>query len=282
VKITSQIQTNMLSVPLQRSSLFALALFLLSTAVNFGAVSAATNEAGIAFLKENKDKPGVISLVPVLHFSRFGLQYKVLESGTGLVHPKVDADIKVFYEGRLIDGTIFNSYKDGEPAVLKPQDFILGWIRALQLMVVGDKWELYIPCEEAFGDRGSPQEGIPEGEVVIFVLELVDIFDDGTNTVIATRCSIDAKAEEDDKCNEKEREYIAKVKTWYADDDDLKIRSEHERLYYIKSKEKMSGDLLEWARRRYNILNQFVAKIDKKLAEEKGKEEAFEKIEAEL
>jgi len=272
----------MLSVPLQRSSLFALALFLLSTAVNFGAVSASTNKAGVAFLKENKDKPGVISLPPILHFSQFGLQYKVLESGTGLVHPKVDTDIKVFYEGRLIDGTIFNSYKGADPAVLKPQEFLLGWTRALQNMVVGDKWELYIPCEEAFGDKGSPQDGIPEGEVVIFVLELVDILDDGTNTVIATRCSVDAKAEEDDKCNEKEREYIAKVKTWYADDDDLKVRSEFERLHHIIRKGNMSLDLLEWARRRQNILKQFVAKIDKKLAEEKAKEEAEEKTEAEL
>jgi FKBP-type peptidyl-prolyl cis-trans isomerase len=267
----------MFSIPLQRSSIFALAVFLLSTAVNFGAVSAVTNEAGIAFLKENKDKPGVISLPPVLHFSRFGLQYKVLKSGEGLVNPLVDADVKVFYEGRLLDGTIFNSLLDGEPAVLQPKDFLLGWTRALQQMVVGDKWELYIPCEEAFGDKGSPPDGIPEGDVVIFTLELVDIFDhDGTKTVLAMKCSIDSKAEEDDKCNEKEREYIAKVQTWYDEDDDLKLTSEFERIRTMTTKGDLSGDLQEWARRRHNILKQFNTKMEKKLAE------AEEKAEAEL
>ena len=125
-------------------------------------------EAGLAFLAENKDKPGVITLPS-------GLQYKVLEEGPGMEHPKVGTPCECHYAGRLLDGTEFDSsYKRGQPTTFAPNQVIKGWTEAMQLMVVGDKWEMYIPMELAYGPNGKPPK-IPAAATLIFVMEIVKI-----------------------------------------------------------------------------------------------------------
>jgi len=109
-------------------------------------------EAGLAFLEANKGKPGVIELLS-------GLQYKVLVPGEGKDHPTKDSPCFCHYEGRIAqnypDGAKFDSsYDRGEPAKFAPNQVIKGWTEAMQMMVEGDKWELYIPARLAYGARG--------------------------------------------------------------------------------------------------------------------------------
>lgn len=123
--------------------------------------------AGNDFLMENRNKEGVICLPS-------GLQYKVLIEGEGQKPKKTDK-VMVNYEGRLIDGTIFDSSaKHGnQPASFKVNQVIKGWTEALCLMPLGSKWELYIPYTLAYGERESGQ--IPPYSALIFEVELVGI-----------------------------------------------------------------------------------------------------------
>ena len=124
-------------------------------------------EAGKAFLAENAKKDSVITLPS-------GLQYKELVTGNGEV-PKATDRVLVNYEGRLIDGTVFDaSKKHGDkPAELKPSQVIKGWTEAITMMHVGSKWELYIPYELAYGDRNTGS--IKPYSALIFTVELVGI-----------------------------------------------------------------------------------------------------------
>merc|ERR1719183_2840470 len=125
-------------------------------------------EAGKAFLEANKSKDGVITLPS-------GLQYRVMEEGPGLEHPTVDSPCECHYAGRLLDGTEFDSsYKRGTPTTFAPNQVIKGWTEAMQLMVVGDKWEMYIPMELAYGPGGKPPK-IPAAATLIFIMEIVKI-----------------------------------------------------------------------------------------------------------
>lgn len=128
---------------------------------------AAQTEKGRAFLAENAKKEGVICLPS-------GLQYKVLKQGDGIVPQKTDK-VKVHYEGRLIDGTVFDaSSKHGtEPATFRPDQVIKGWTEALTMMPVGSKWQLFIPQELGYGERAAGQ--IPPYSTLIFDVELVGI-----------------------------------------------------------------------------------------------------------
>lgn len=128
---------------------------------------AAQTAKGRAFLEENAKKEGVICLPS-------GLQYKVLKQGDGMVPQKTDK-VKVHYEGRLIDGTVFDaSSKHGtEPASFRPDQVIKGWTEALTMMPVGSKWQLFIPQELGYGERAAGQ--IPPYSTLIFDVELVDI-----------------------------------------------------------------------------------------------------------
>ena len=123
--------------------------------------------AGRAFLAENKTKDGVIT-------TPSGLQYKVLVQGDGEVPQKTDK-VKVHYEGRLIDGTVFDaSSKHGtEPSSFRADQVIKGWTEALTMMPVGSKWQLFIPQELAYGERAAGQ--IPPYSTLIFDVELVGI-----------------------------------------------------------------------------------------------------------
>merc|ERR1712129_258315 len=100
---------------------------------------AGTDERGKKFLEEKANEEGVISLAS-------GLLYKVLKKGEGLHHPTKASPCECHYAGTLIDGTEFDSsYKRGQPTTFAPKQVIKGWTEAMQLMVEGDKWEMYIP-----------------------------------------------------------------------------------------------------------------------------------------
>ena len=124
-------------------------------------------DAGKAFLAENAKKDSVVTLPS-------GLQYKVLVEGNGEV-PKATDKVLVNYEGRLIDGTVFDaSKKHGDkPAEFKPSQVIKGWTEALTMMPVGSKWQLYIPYELAYGERNTGS--IKPFSTLIFDVELVGI-----------------------------------------------------------------------------------------------------------
>ncbi len=123
--------------------------------------------AGDAFLAENKTKPGVM-------VTATGLQYKVIEPGTGK-HPEPSSTVVVNYRGTLIDGTEFDSsYKRGTPATFPVNGVIKGWQEGIPLMKEGAKWELYIPSDLAYGPGGSPG-GIGPNSTLIFQVELLEI-----------------------------------------------------------------------------------------------------------
>ena len=127
----------------------------------------AAKEAGEQFLNDNKSKEGVVTL-------ESGLQYKVISTGNGAI-PKSSDTVKCHYEGRLINGAVFDSsIRRGEPAEFQVNGVIAGWVEALQLMPVGSKWQLYIPSDLAYGPHGAGQ-AIGPNETLIFDIELLDI-----------------------------------------------------------------------------------------------------------
>lgn len=136
--------------------------------------SAAALNAGNAFLAKNAAAAGV-------HVTHSGLQYRILRSGsaTGL-RPKPADEVKVNYEGKLLDGEVFDSsYARGMPAVMTVRDLVPGWVEALQLMRPGDEWLLYVPAKMGYGDKGAGP--IPPGSVLVFKLELIDVLPDASS-----------------------------------------------------------------------------------------------------
>ena len=124
-------------------------------------------KAADKFLAENKKKKGV-------KVTASGLQYKVIKQGKGK-KPTVKDTVKVHYKGTLLNGQEFDSsYKRKEPAVFKVGQVISGWQEALQLMNVGSTYEIYLPPDLAYGDRGAPPV-IEPGSMLIFQVELLDI-----------------------------------------------------------------------------------------------------------
>ena len=119
------------------------------------------------FLVENAKKEGVKTTAS-------GLQYKVIKSGTGAT-PKPTDTVKVHYHGTLTDGTVFDSSVERGQSISFPVNRVIkGWVEALQLMKVGDKWKLFIPAKLAYGEQ-SPGAGIPPNSVLIFEVELLGI-----------------------------------------------------------------------------------------------------------
>ena len=119
------------------------------------------------FLAANKKKEGVVTLPS-------GLQYKIIKKGTGK-SPKATDSVTVNYRGTLIDGTEFDSsYKRGQPATFKVNAVIPGWTEALQLMKEGAKWQLVIPSNLAYGERGAG-EMIGPNAVLVFDVELISV-----------------------------------------------------------------------------------------------------------
>jgi FKBP-type peptidyl-prolyl cis-trans isomerase FklB len=122
--------------------------------------------AGEKFLAANAKKAGVKTLAG-------GVQYKVLKEGTGAI-PSDTSLVKVHYEGRLINDTIFDSsYKRGEPATFRANQVIKGWTEALTHMPAGSVWEVYIPQELGYGERA--QRNIDPFSALIFKIELLEV-----------------------------------------------------------------------------------------------------------
>jgi FKBP-type peptidyl-prolyl cis-trans isomerase FklB len=127
----------------------------------------AKRKEGEAFCATNKTKEGVKVLPD-------GLQYRVLKEGSG-AKPTANDTVTVNYRGTLISGKEFDSsYKRGQPATFPVGGVIKGWTEALQLMMVGSKWQLVIPSDLAYGDRGAGPD-IGPGETLIFEVELLSI-----------------------------------------------------------------------------------------------------------
>ena len=124
-------------------------------------------EEGKKFLAENQKKEGIKTLPS-------GLQYKVMTEGSGKT-PQATDTVTVNYRGTLIDGTEFDSsYKRGQPASFKVNGVIKGWTEALQLMKEGSKWQLFIPHDLAYGERGAGRT-LPPGSTLIFEVELISV-----------------------------------------------------------------------------------------------------------
>jgi FKBP-type peptidyl-prolyl cis-trans isomerase FklB len=129
--------------------------------------AAAAKKQGEAFLASNKTKPGVVTTAS-------GLQYIVLKEGTG-PKPTLSDKVKCDYEGRLIDGTIFDSsIKQGKPIEFAVNGVIAGWTEALQLMNTGSKYRLFIPSNLAYGDQQMGAD-IKPGSTLIFDVDLIEI-----------------------------------------------------------------------------------------------------------
>ncbi|MEK6250223.1 MAG: FKBP-type peptidyl-prolyl cis-trans isomerase [Planctomycetales bacterium] len=127
----------------------------------------AAQEQGSTFLKTNKSKQGVA-------VTDSGLQYKVIEGGKGS-QPKGNDSVTVHYRGTRLDGTVFDSsYDRNQPVTFQVDRVIPGWTEALQLMREGDKWELYIPSDLAYGTHGAGAE-IGPNETLVFEVELIKV-----------------------------------------------------------------------------------------------------------
>ena len=123
---------------------------------------------GEKFLKENAKKPGVKTLPD-------GLQYKVIKNGGG-ISPSKASTVVVEYEGKLIDGTVFDSTAKntgGKPVSLGVSSVMRGWSEALQMMKKGAEWEIYVPYELGYGEQG--EGNVPPFAVMVFRLKLVDV-----------------------------------------------------------------------------------------------------------
>jgi FKBP-type peptidyl-prolyl cis-trans isomerase FklB len=129
--------------------------------------AAVAKKQGEAFLSSNKTKPGVVTTAS-------GLQYLVLKEGTG-PKPTISDKVKCDYEGRLIDGTVFDSsIKQGKPIEFAVNGVIAGWTEALQLMNTGSKYRLFIPSNLAYGDQQMGSD-IKPGSTLIFDVDLIEI-----------------------------------------------------------------------------------------------------------
>jgi len=122
---------------------------------------------GEKFLEENKDEEGVVVLPS-------GLQYQVLEEGTGPKPEETDV-VRVYYKGSFVDGSVFEETSEGEPVTFPVNRFIRGWTEALQLMNVGSKWRLFIPYDLAYGTQYQQGSPILPYSTLIFEIELLGI-----------------------------------------------------------------------------------------------------------
>ncbi|MEH6577964.1 MAG: FKBP-type peptidyl-prolyl cis-trans isomerase [Amphritea sp.] len=144
-----------------------IAFLLIKKSAKNKQLAAENIKAGSAFLAENAKDPQVVA-------TDSGLQYKVLQPGTGEQHPKATDKVKVHYHGMLIDGRVFDSSVDrGEPISFGLNQVIKGWTEGVQLMVVGEKRRLFIPSELAYGQSSAGI--ITPGSTLVFDVELLAI-----------------------------------------------------------------------------------------------------------
>ncbi|MFG1490582.1 FKBP-type peptidyl-prolyl cis-trans isomerase [Oceanospirillum sp. HFRX-1_2] len=144
-----------------------IALFIFKRLTDDRKTVAENVQEGQAFLASNAQEEGVVT-------TDSGLQYKVLQKGTGEQHPKATDRVKVHYHGTLLNGTVFDSSVDrGQPIDFGLNQVIPGWTEGVQLMVEGEKTRFYIPSQLAYGNRSVGR--IPAGSVLIFDVELIKI-----------------------------------------------------------------------------------------------------------
>merc|ERR1711907_80278 len=128
----------------------------------------ATNAAGKEYLAKKATEEGVVSLPS-------GLLYKVVKTSDSNKSPTANSPCECHYRGTLVDGTEFDSsYKRGKPTTFAPNQVIKGWTEAMQLMTEGEKWELYIPSELAYGERDRGKF-IKAGDALVFEIEILKI-----------------------------------------------------------------------------------------------------------
>ena len=126
---------------------------------------------GAMFQEEFRQQEGVKEL-------KGGLLYKVEAEGTGKT-PKLSDRVKVKYEGRHVDGRVFDKSKGEEPQEFRVDRTVAGWQEVLPLMREGDKWEVVVPSHLAYGAKGSPYGNIGANETLVFTIELVDVMEPG-------------------------------------------------------------------------------------------------------
>jgi len=145
----------------------ALAIFIVQRMTSGGGNAEANIKLGAEFLAKNAQNQGVKT-------TPSGLQYLILNAGSGTLHPTASDRVTVHYHGTMIDGTVFDSSVDrGEPIAFGLNQVIKGWTEGVQLMVVGEKTRFYIPSVLAYGNRSAGK--IPAGSTLIFEVELLGI-----------------------------------------------------------------------------------------------------------
>ena len=140
---------------------------------------APASDAGKAFLAQNAHAGGV-------HVTRLGpaIPHPAVNGPVSGLRPKPADEVKVNYEGKLLDGEVFDSsYQRGTPVVMTVRELVPGWVEALQLMRPGDEWLLYVPPSLGYGDKGAGP--IPPNSVLVFKLELIDVAPDPSSAAKA-------------------------------------------------------------------------------------------------
>jgi FKBP-type peptidyl-prolyl cis-trans isomerase FklB len=134
----------------------------------FDKLSTENKAKSARFMADNKAKKGIVALPS-------GVQYRIIEDGTGTKHPTAQSEVTVHYRGSLSNGLEFDSsFARGEPVKFKVGDVIKGWQEVLPLMRVGDHWQVFVPPELAYGERGQPPR-IGPSEALVFELKLIDV-----------------------------------------------------------------------------------------------------------
>eukprot|EP00437_Effrenium_voratum_P010246 CAMPEP_0181432070 /NCGR_PEP_ID=MMETSP1110-20121109/18577_1 /TAXON_ID=174948 /ORGANISM="Symbiodinium sp., Strain CCMP421" /LENGTH=232 /DNA_ID=CAMNT_0023555461 /DNA_START=50 /DNA_END=751 /DNA_ORIENTATION=- len=227
--------------------------YYLTVALLLPCALAGTNEVGKKFLEENAKREGVVTLPS-------GLQYKVLREGHGEKSPLVGTPCECHYAGTTPSLTpdaidkeesqwaeFDSSYKRGSPTTFAPNQVIKGWTEAMQLMVEGDKWQMYIPSELGYGDGGSGAK-IKGGDVLIFNMEIMKIKGESKP---AERCDVETLK----GCNDKAKSYIEKQNKGTAE----KRKAELKRLQGMTGND-MKEDNKNWLMSRIGLLKKLTAK----------------------
>ncbi len=147
--------------------LAGLGLFVFLAGGAYAADPALSNEANAAFLANNARQPGV-------NIRPSGLQYKIIKSGFGK-RPGPRDSVTCYYKGQLINGKVFDATEPGFPAHFTVNALIPDWTEALELMRESDRWELVVPANLAYGERGAGDGNIPPNQTLVFDLEVLTV-----------------------------------------------------------------------------------------------------------
>eukprot|EP00931_Biecheleriopsis_adriatica_P026929 TRINITY_DN16290_c0_g1_i1.p1 TRINITY_DN16290_c0_g1~~TRINITY_DN16290_c0_g1_i1.p1 ORF type:complete len:271 (-),score=41.11 TRINITY_DN16290_c0_g1_i1:196-1008(-) len=193
----------------------------------------------------NKSDPRVVTLPS-------GLQYRVLREGRGMAHPTASALCECHYAGKLLDGTEFDStYARGKPSAFTPNQAIKGWSEAMQLMVEGDKWVLYMPQKLASGGDGRPPK-IPPAACLIFTIEIVNITGESVSVEFPEWTEEQLKLWEKKDEAQITKWVEAKEREWAEGTLKEKYSTREEFEEWLKAQSKKAKDKSLWKRTRKN------------------------------